>query len=188
MYYAITIDADGRITGRHESTMALTAEIFAGGAFDGQEVRAVDAATEYAEGQPLAAYDPAGMLRPIIDRIKEGLTEVPQGFELVGDELVELSAPATEAPPTLAQLVEKLMAANEDMRARLDAAFAPMANLLEQYKTIQAWVEIKVGDTIAKDTIVISAFKRYQAKQEHKKGLLIPAMDANNWAAWEDPT
>lgn len=106
MHYAITIDNNGRITGRHESTMALTAEVFAGGAFDGQEVRAVTADKAYRAGYLMAEYDAEGALRPLIDRIKEGLAEVPQGFELVGDELVETMVPEAEAPPTLMARVE----------------------------------------------------------------------------------
>lgn len=101
MYYAITIDGDGRITGRHESVIELTADIFSGGAFDGQELMPVTQAQEYRAGHLLAEYDAGGKLRPLIDRIMEGLTEVPDGYEVIDGELVQTHVPEAEAPPTL---------------------------------------------------------------------------------------
>lgn len=117
MYYAITIDGDGRITGRHESVVELTAAIFAGGAFDGQELMPVTQAQEYRAGHLLAEFDADGKLRPLIDRILEGLTEVPEGYEVIDGDLVQTQVPETEAPPTLLARVEAAEEAARNSRA-----------------------------------------------------------------------
>lgn len=105
MYYAITIDSDGRITGRHESARELTESVFSSGAYAGQEVRPVTQAQEYRAGYLLAEYDQDGRLRPLIDRILEGLTEAPDGYEVIDGELVQTQVPEAEAPPRLLERV-----------------------------------------------------------------------------------
>jgi len=41
------------------------------------------------------------MFRPLIDRIKEGYQPIPEGYELVNDELIKLNQPAADVPKSL---------------------------------------------------------------------------------------
>lgn len=122
MYYAITIDSTGRITGRHESAVELTAEIFGATAYAGQEVRPITQADEYRQGYLLSEYDAQHKLRPLLDRINEGLAEIPQGYELIDGELVQTQVPEAETPPTL---MARVIAAEEAaVNSRADEAKA----------------------------------------------------------------
>lgn len=185
MYHAITIK-NGRITGRHESTGPITGETFAvNGPFHGHEVREIAPEAAYESGFLLTEYDQLGQLRPLLDRIHEGLREVPEGFEVLEGKLVAVEAPAKEAPETVRVLIDRIMAENVDLKAKLEAALMPMAGLLKNYRTIQSWAEIKIGETVPVGSIVISVFIKYRAIKEHKKSILIPALDSTNWEKWE---
>ena len=103
MYYAITIK-DGIITGVHESEKPITDKTFAlNPKLAGQKVMPFTSGG-YREGHALAEYTD-GKLRPLMDRIAEGLAEIPEGFELIDGELVKRDVPAEEAPPKLLDLL-----------------------------------------------------------------------------------
>ncbi len=94
MYYAITI-LDGKITAKHESGSPITDTTFdANPEFAGQEVIETTEASEYASGFLLAEFTADGVLRPLIDRINDGLATVPDGMKLIDGQLV-----ADEVPP-----------------------------------------------------------------------------------------
>lgn len=97
LYYALTIK-DGFVTGVHESGTPFTSQTFANSPeYAGQEVRQLEEKFEYETGQPLASYNEDGTLRPLIDRINEGLAEVPDGHAIIDGELVaEEHTPETE--------------------------------------------------------------------------------------------
>lgn len=137
MYYAITIDSSGRITGRHESAVELTADVFSGGAFAGQDVVPVAQGTQYQAGYLLAEYDQDGHLRPLIDRILEGLTPVPDGYELIDGELVQTQVPEAEAPPTLMARVEAAEEAAQNSRAEEVQAVRVVFRALAQTDVIK---------------------------------------------------
>lgn len=178
MYYAITV-RDGLITARHESRTPITGETFTESTrFAGQEVLPVGPETEYAGGYRVAEYDAAGLLRPLVDRIRDGLREVPAGFELIDGSLVPVAVPEAEVPPTLAQRLELLQAGVENIRSSL-------ISRLTIYEGMTAWSEIKVGALVPAGQVVISVFKKYRAKREHTKGLLAPALDTANWEIWD---
>lgn len=106
MNYAITIDHSGRITARHESISVISEETFSNSpTFAGQEVRPISETSEYAAGFLLAEFDAQGNLRPLIDRITEGLAEVPPDMELINGELVPKDVTPEEAPTTMRQLL-----------------------------------------------------------------------------------
>ena len=103
MYYAITIK-NGVITGVHESEKPITDKTFAlNPELAGQEVVPFKDG-EYQEGHWLAEYTD-GKLRQLIDRINEGLTDIPEGFELIDGELIKRDVPVEEAPPKLLDLL-----------------------------------------------------------------------------------
>lgn len=119
MYEVITVK-DGRITGRHESTVEITAQTFANSPmYAGHEVMPVPEGADYREDFLLAEYTAEGVLRPLIDRILEGLTEVPDGYEVIDGDLVQTQVPETEAeaPPTLLARVEAAEEAARNSRA-----------------------------------------------------------------------
>lgn len=141
MYYAITIDHDGRITGRHESVVELTADVFADGIFAGQEVRAVAQGTEYRAGYLLAEYDADGALRPLIDRINDGLTAVPDAWELIDGELVLTEVPEAEAPP---RLLERVLGAE----AKAEAFTIPAKAARVMFQALAQTDVIKAADAL----------------------------------------
>lgn len=117
LFYAMTV-RDGVITGVHESAQEIAPDIFADNAEFGGDavVQLGQEKKEYAAGYKLAEYDEDGKLRPILDRINDGLTPVPEGYELVDGELVEITAPAEEAPLSIAEKIEEV----EALKAQLN--------------------------------------------------------------------
>lgn len=108
IYYAITIK-DNVITGVHESALPIGAETFAGNPWLREhEVRAIESGTDYQAGRHLAEYA-GGKLRPLTERIKEGLAEVPPNHELIGGELVKTDAPPDEEKnPGVARMIQNM--------------------------------------------------------------------------------
>lgn len=110
MHYAITIK-DGIITDLHTCGVPFTLANLDARVYMGQTFQTVPGPGEIRAGQPVAAYTPDWMLRPLIDRIKDGLADVPAGYELVNGELVA-TAP-TETPidntPSTAELLGILL-------------------------------------------------------------------------------
>ena len=104
MYYALTIKG-GIITGVHESEKPIADKTFAlNPKLAGQEVIPLKDTAEYQSGRRLTEYND-GILRPLLDRIAEGLADIPEGFELIDDELVKRDVPIEEAPPKLLDLL-----------------------------------------------------------------------------------
>lgn len=173
MYHAITIK-DGRITGRHQSIAEITTDTFAQSpAFAGHQVQAVDAATEYAEGQLMAAYDPAGILRPLIDRINEGLAQVPDGYELIDGQLVETALPEQEAPPTLMARVQAAEAKAADAEHK-----ALTAHALEVKASRAVYTALLANNTI---TDAVASTLPELAPQMAYTGKSIPANTRIQW-------
>jgi hypothetical protein len=124
MYYALTTK-DGIITGVHESEMPITGKTFdKNPELTGQEVLPFTSG-EYREGHSLAEYTD-GKLRPLLDRISEGLANIPEGFELIDGELVKTDVPVEEAPP---KLIDRIRALETEL-----AALKPKVAILEARK------------------------------------------------------
>lgn len=96
MYHAITI-LDGRITARLESDVPITADLLNGGRLAGHGIQEISAESQYEEGYQVAEYTPDGTLRPLLERINDGLAVVPDGYSLVNGQLV--ANQPTDAPP-----------------------------------------------------------------------------------------
>lgn len=118
LHRALIIDANALIRAVLDSDKPVTPELLAATDYAGMEIRAIDGAAEYASGHKLAEYTPDGKLRPILDRVKEGLCPAPEGYELVNGELIEKSAPPEQAPPTIKQRLDEL----ESVKAQLASA------------------------------------------------------------------
>ena len=128
MYYALTIK-DSIITGVHESESPITDKTFENNPnLAGQEVMSFKNA-EYSEGHKLAEYTD-GVLRPLIDRINEGLTDIPEGFELIDGELVNLDVPIEDAPPKILDILSASDAKIAALETEL-AALKPKVATLE---------------------------------------------------------
>jgi hypothetical protein len=124
MYHALTIK-ENIITGVHESEMPITDKTFAKNPeLTGQEVLPFTSG-EYREGHALAEYTD-GKLRPLVDRISEGLANIPEGFELIDGELVKTDVPVEEAPP---KLIDRIRALETEL-----AALKPKVAILEARK------------------------------------------------------
>ncbi len=118
LHRALIIDADTLIRAVLESDKPVTPELLATTDYAGMEIRAIDHVAEYTSGHKLAEYTKDGKLRPILERVLEGLCPVPDGYELVDGELVEKSAPPEKASPTIKQRLDEL----ETVKAQLATA------------------------------------------------------------------
>ena len=104
MHYAITVTPEGVITDCHESITPITAEIFADNPmYAGQTVQVVPTRGEITPGTKIAEYSADWTLKPLVWRVQHGYTPVPDGFELIGDELVPKDVTPEEAPVTMQQ-------------------------------------------------------------------------------------
>ena len=112
IYNALTIK-DNIITGVHASTKPIEQ-----GHFERSPKYADDTVVpfekgEYAQGHHLDEYAD-GILRPLVDRIADGLARVPDGFELIDGESIKRDVPVEDAPP---KLLDMLTAANAEITA-----------------------------------------------------------------------
>ena len=115
LYYAITINSNGVISGRHESKNPITALQFYNNPWlHGDIVRGVYSVSEYIEGVHIDCYDEAGKYKGHVWAIQNGYAEIPAGYEILDGKLIE-SVPAEGAPlpPSLEERLNNLKLANE---------------------------------------------------------------------------
>ncbi len=89
MYYAVTTDR-GRITGVHESSFPITSGTFAESPLlAGQEVIPVDDVQRIRieEGRYIDEYTEDWILKPLQQRVDEGIIVVPEGYVIDGEEI-----------------------------------------------------------------------------------------------------
>ena len=99
LYYAITINSDGVITGRHESKGPITALQFYNNPWlHGDVVKGVTSHSEYAEGNNIACYTEEGMYRGLVWAIENGYEEMPDGYQIVDGVLDLIPEPEPEPP------------------------------------------------------------------------------------------
>ena len=106
LYYAITINNEGIITGRHESREPISSlQFYENPWLHGDIVRGTYANAEYVEGMSIHQYDEIGHYRGDVWSIENGFMTLPDGYEIVNGELVEILTPEqevttpTEDPP-----------------------------------------------------------------------------------------
>ncbi len=92
LYYAITV-ANGIITGRHESAQPIAPETFAASRiFAEHDVFDVPEDADIIDGLPLASYNDDWTLKPLSQRVAEGLVTVDAGYVLDGEEIRPMTA------------------------------------------------------------------------------------------------
>lgn len=174
MFFALTIK-DGVISGVHESMAEIDLDTFGNNpVFQGHLVQPVTDRKEYEAGHRLEEYTEQGLLKPLLWRIQQGFSDIPPGHELIDDELVPVNSSVDDLPESLVTMLDSLKASVDNIQSSLQKRLA-------LYETMQAWSEIPVGQMVKVDQLVVSAFIKYVCLKEHKKGLLIPAMDKANW-------
>lgn len=102
MNYVITVK-DGLITAVHESMTEITEETFTGTEFAGQEVRSVPSGNIQA-GLHIGEYTAEWELRPLSERVAEGYLIIPDGYQLMGEEIL----PIPEEPETPEPTAEEI--------------------------------------------------------------------------------
>lgn len=112
IYNALTIK-DNIITGVHTATKPIEKGHFERSPKYADDTVVPFESGEYAQGHHLDEYAD-GILRPLVDRITDGLAQVPDGFELIDGELIKRDIPVEDAPP---KLMDMLTAANAEITA-----------------------------------------------------------------------
>lgn len=98
LYYAITIDSHGIITGRHESQEPITALQFYNTPWlHGDIVKGVASSSEYIGGENIACYTEDGKYRGLVWAIENGYKEMPDGYQIVDGVLDLIPEPEPES-------------------------------------------------------------------------------------------
>lgn len=129
LYYAITINEAGIITGRHEGAKPITAmQFYANPWLHGDIVHGIAKTSDYTEGTHINCYDETGKYKGNVWAIENGYTELPIGYEIVDGELVEVDRPIDEsAPPTIRDRLNRLDAENDKDRRINTIVFRALA-------------------------------------------------------------
>ena len=91
LYYSITINNDGVITGRHESKEPINSlQFYENPWLHGDVVKGITAAAEYVEGMNVGQYDDLGRYRGDVWSIENGFMNLPEGHEIVDGVLQEI--------------------------------------------------------------------------------------------------
>ena len=104
MYYALTLRGD-IITGVHSSTNPFTQDQFKRNPKLANDTVVPFEYGEYKAGHDLREYMD-GKLRPLVDRISDGLASIPNGHEMIDGQLVNLAAPIENQPQSIRQRIE----------------------------------------------------------------------------------
>ena len=107
LYYAITINSNGIITGRHESKEPINSlQFYENPWLHGDVVKGIAADAEYVEGMNVGQYDELGRYRGDVWSIENEFMSLPDGYEIVNGELIEtpilepeVTVPAEDPPP-----------------------------------------------------------------------------------------
>lgn len=102
MHYTLTINADGIITGVHESISPISETTFAANPeFSSDSLRRIEAPAAYRIGEHVLCYDENGKRKSDVWCIQNGYLALPPFMEIVDGELVQKETPAEERSPTL---------------------------------------------------------------------------------------
>lgn len=142
LHYVLTLQGT-RITGVHENALPFPEDFFENSAVYAQdEIRAIPDRADYVRGEDIRAYTADGQLRPLVDRILEGLADVPPGYELIDGELVLTEVPEQDAPPKLLdRILSEEKAARVMFRALAQSDVITEADALDNQGMFPQWVE-----------------------------------------------
>ena len=97
LYYAITINNDGIITGRHESKEPITdLQFYNNPWLHGDIVKGIASSSEYVEGDNVACYTEDGKHRGLVWAIENGYEPMPDGYQIVDGVLGPIPEPEPE--------------------------------------------------------------------------------------------
>lgn len=102
MNYAITIK-NGLITGVHESISEITSDTFSMTALAGQEVCPVPPGKIEA-GHYAGEYTAEWELKPLSERVADGYVVIPDGHQLVGEEILPIQEEPEIPEPTAEEI------------------------------------------------------------------------------------
>ena len=128
MYYALTLRGD-IITGVHSGTRPFVPDQFERNPKLSNDVVIPFESGEYKTGRDIREYV-GGKLRPLADRILNGLASVPSGYEMIDGQLVKIDAPIEEQPQSIRQRIEDAdarIAALEDEIARMRSSVSVLS-------------------------------------------------------------
>ena len=210
LYYAITINEAGIITGRHEDTKPITAMQFYNNPWlHGDIVRGVSVVSEYTEGVHIDCYDETGKYKGHVWAIQNGYTAMPPGYEIIDGELIESVPPeGTPLNPSLEERLNSLKRENEQdskintlvFRALAQTDVIKAADALDNAGMFPLWAE-SIGQRAEAGSYWQHADKlfRVNAGQGHTiqadwppdqaaSLFSLAANPAEEWPEWIQPT
>ena len=99
MYYAITINSDGIITGKHESQNPINnLQFYNNPWLHGDIVRGVAANSQYIQGTHINCYNDDGTYKGLVWAIENHYETLPDGYEIVDGEIKEIALPEPKEP------------------------------------------------------------------------------------------
>lgn len=128
IYCALTI-RDNIITGVHSSTKPMKQGHFERNPKLADDLVVPYECGEYVSGHDIREYE-NGKLRPLVDRILDGLASVPNGYEVIDGQLVKIDAPIEEQPQSIRQRIEGAdarIAALEDEIAKMRSSVSVLS-------------------------------------------------------------
>lgn len=107
LYFAITVNQDGVVTGMHTCSNPMEQGFFAGSEeFSGDTVIPVDEMKTGILGLPLAALNEDYTPKSLVWLIENGYAECPPGYDLIDGQLVKIDAPIENQPQSIRQRIE----------------------------------------------------------------------------------
>lgn len=147
LYFAITVNQEGIVTGMHTCSNPMEQGFFAGSKeFSGDTVIPVDEMKTGILGLPLAALNEGYTPKPLAWLIENGYAECPPGFELIDGELIEITAPIESQPQSIRQKIEDAdarIAALEEELKKLKPTITTLALDVVGLKQIEKPTSVK---------------------------------------------
>ncbi len=131
MYYVITVK-DGIITGQHESLQPITKETFINTVYEGHEIINVQENVNVQYGISVASYTSDWKLKPLSQRVEEGLVEVPEGKIVDGEEFREMTT-----DEKLAAGIDVIITPEIDSTSEISLLKSQLAAILDRINEIE---------------------------------------------------
>lgn len=150
IYYAITVSPDHIVTGVHACATPFLSDHFRHSEdFKNDSIIPVESEIDGIVGLPLEALNEDYTPKPLIWLIRNGYADVPEGFELIGDELVPVSIPVENLPPTLRETLDSIQADSAERLKATKIVFQalaktdaiPVEDMLDNLSMFSDWSE-----------------------------------------------
>ena len=161
VYHALIIN-DGIITDVLDSDKPVTSGMFSENQeYINCEIVQISDRKEYQAGQPVLAYTPDGVLRPIEDRINNGLAEIPPGFQMFDGKLMPNNITEEDAPKTMIEKIKdmenKMLAIQEENDRAIEALLRVLleTDIISDKEAMEIPHLYKTGDWHVKDNVPV---------------------------------